>query len=133
MAITAQPNAAALRRSEPRRAPRHTRAPRLRPPLRPVWDHDPVPLVTLDPVTNNVAAGAASRQGPAPVFHFDRVFDQGAGQGDVYDAVVSPLVGRFLAGYNATIMAYGQTGSGKTHTIGREGARASARRPHVCT
>jgi len=96
---------------------------RLRPPLRAVWDRDPKGLVALDAAANNVVAvDAANRLQPAPVFHFDGVFGQAAGQREVYGACVAPLVARFLQGYNATVMAYGQTGSGKTHTMGREGA-----------
>ena len=47
---------------------------------------------------------------------FDRVFDQGATQDDVFH-FVRPLIENVGKGINGTIFAYGQTGSGKTHTI----------------
>eukprot|EP00557_Chaetoceros_sp_GSL56_P014628 CAMPEP_0176486142 /NCGR_PEP_ID=MMETSP0200_2-20121128/5412_1 /TAXON_ID=947934 /ORGANISM="Chaetoceros sp., Strain GSL56" /LENGTH=1269 /DNA_ID=CAMNT_0017882827 /DNA_START=298 /DNA_END=4107 /DNA_ORIENTATION=- len=53
----------------------------------------------------------------APTFTFDHVFPSSAGQEQVYDTCVIPLVESCLEGYNATVLAYGQTGSGKTHTI----------------
>jgi Kinesin-like protein len=53
----------------------------------------------------------------APAFTFDHVFPSTAGQEQVYDTCVTPLVESCLEGYNATVLAYGQTGSGKTHTI----------------
>jgi hypothetical protein len=74
-------------RPDPRADPRASApAPhRLRPPLRTVWDRDPKGLVTLDPAANNVVAvDAANRLQPAPVFHFDGVFGQGATQAEVY-------------------------------------------------
>lgn len=53
----------------------------------------------------------------APAFTFDHVFPSTAGQEQVYETCVTPLVESCLEGYNATVLAYGQTGSGKTHTI----------------
>ena len=50
-------------------------------------------------------------------FGFDRIFDQGTTQGEVYEATTKPLLDSVLDGYNATIFAYGATGCGKTHTI----------------
>ena len=50
-------------------------------------------------------------------FKFQRVFDEGATQEEVYDEVVNHMVEKFLEGYNGTIFAYGQTASGKTYTI----------------
>ncbi|KAG0705414.1 P-loop containing nucleoside triphosphate hydrolase protein [Suillus ampliporus] len=50
-------------------------------------------------------------------FMFDRVFDSGARQVDVYEATAKPLLYGLLDGYNATVFAYGATGCGKTHTI----------------
>ncbi|KAI9228750.1 MAG: P-loop containing nucleoside triphosphate hydrolase protein, partial [Piptocephalis tieghemiana] len=51
-------------------------------------------------------------------FVYDHVFDQDSPQNLVYNESVSPLVSRFLSGYNATVLAYGQTGSGKTFSMG---------------
>lgn len=50
-------------------------------------------------------------------FKFQRVFDEGSTQEEVYDEVVHHMVERFLEGYNGTVFAYGQTASGKTYTI----------------
>jgi len=55
-------------------------------------------------------------------FGFDRVFGPNSKQFDVYRAVVEPLIGQVMQGYNCTVFAYGQTGTGKTYTMeGGEG------------
>jgi hypothetical protein len=41
-------------------------------------------------------------------FTFDYLFDENSSQKDLYTRSVSPLVDRFLEGFNATILAYGQ-------------------------
>ncbi len=46
-------------------------------------------------------------------------------QAEVYESCARPLVDKFLAGFNATVLAYGQTGSGKTHTCGTDGEEPS--------
>ncbi|KAK3689537.1 P-loop containing nucleoside triphosphate hydrolase protein [Podospora appendiculata] len=51
------------------------------------------------------------------VFAFDRIFDENATQGDVYEGTTKNLIDSVLDGYNATVFAYGATGCGKTHTI----------------
>lgn len=50
-------------------------------------------------------------------FCFDRILDQNASQGEVYESTTRNLLDSVLEGYNATIFAYGATGCGKTHTI----------------
>lgn len=51
-------------------------------------------------------------------YTFDRVFGCDTSQLELYDAVVGPLVRRFVEQpHDATIVAYGQTSSGKTWTI----------------
>lgn len=50
-------------------------------------------------------------------FAFDRIFDQNASQGEVYESTTRSLLDNVLEGYNATVFAYGATGCGKTHTI----------------
>ncbi|KAL5343303.1 P-loop containing nucleoside triphosphate hydrolase protein [Aspergillus crustosus] len=50
-------------------------------------------------------------------FAFDKIFDQNASQGEVYESTTRNLLDSVLDGYNATVFAYGATGCGKTHTI----------------
>ncbi|KAJ5095768.1 hypothetical protein NUU61_005124 [Penicillium alfredii] len=50
-------------------------------------------------------------------FAFDRIFDQNASQGELYESTTRSLLDNVLEGYNATVFAYGATGCGKTHTI----------------
>lgn len=50
-------------------------------------------------------------------FAFDRIFDQNASQGEVYESTTRSLLDNVMDGYNATVFAYGATGCGKTHTI----------------
>eukprot|EP00092_Neocalanus_flemingeri_P020555 GFUD01022268.1.p1 GENE.GFUD01022268.1~~GFUD01022268.1.p1 ORF type:complete len:1112 (-),score=327.91 GFUD01022268.1:215-3550(-) len=50
-------------------------------------------------------------------FQFDKVFGIKSKQLDVYRAVVEPLIGQVMQGYNCTVFAYGQTGTGKTFTM----------------
>ena len=51
-------------------------------------------------------------------FHFDLVLDEGNSQAEVYERCgLDYLVGRFVEGYNVTVLAYGQTGAGKTYTM----------------
>jgi kinesin family protein 11 len=56
-------------------------------------------------------------------YNFDKVFGIGSKQSDVFKAVVQPLIGQVMQGYNCTVFAYGQTGTGKTFTM--EGDPAS--------
>ncbi|KAJ4956807.1 hypothetical protein NE237_013590 [Protea cynaroides] len=53
-------------------------------------------------------------------FRFDRVFDQGSEQVDVYEFLALPIVQDTVNAVNGTILAYGQTGAGKTYSM--EGA-----------
>ncbi|CAH8592291.1 unnamed protein product [Dicrocoelium dendriticum] len=49
-------------------------------------------------------------------FKFDRVFDVGASQAEVYTEL-APSVCSFLDGYNVCFLTYGGEASGKTHTL----------------
>ncbi|KAG2210329.1 hypothetical protein INT47_003314 [Mucor saturninus] len=51
-------------------------------------------------------------------FTYDYVFNSNADQAQVYLDAASPLLHKFVDGFNATILAYGQTGSGKTFSMG---------------
>lgn len=61
--------------------------------------------------------GGNGKRAKDQTFGFDRVFDENATQGDVYEATTRGLLDNVLDGYNATVFAYGATGCGKTHTI----------------
>ncbi|KAK0715026.1 P-loop containing nucleoside triphosphate hydrolase protein [Lasiosphaeris hirsuta] len=50
-------------------------------------------------------------------FTFDRVFDMGCKQSDIFDFSIKPTVDDILNGYNGTVFAYGQTGAGKSYTM----------------
>jgi kinesin family protein 2/24 len=50
-------------------------------------------------------------------FTFDEVFDETAGNDEVYRRTAKPLVEYTFTGGKATCFVYGQTGSGKTHTM----------------
>ena len=64
--------------------------------------------------TKQIFVGNASDRS----FTFDEVFGSAVSQAQVFSSCVSPLLERFMEGYNGTILAYGQTGSGKTFTMG---------------
>lgn len=51
-------------------------------------------------------------------FTYDYVFSNDSEQQQVYEKAASPLLEKFMEGFNATILAYGQTGSGKTYSMG---------------
>ena len=79
--------------------------------------------LSVRPEGQVVLHGAADK-----AFTFDSVFDQGASQQELFDAVGKPLCDHALAGYNTTIFAYGQTGAGKTFTMhGPDGADEASR------
>lgn len=48
---------------------------------------------------------------PSSEFYFDEVLRPEAGQADVYQVAVAPVVEDVLSGYNGTVLAYGQTGA----------------------
>ncbi|KYK59313.1 kinesin [Drechmeria coniospora] len=50
-------------------------------------------------------------------FTFDKVFDMGCKQQDIFDFSIRPTVDDILNGYNGTVFAYGQTGAGKSYTM----------------
>ncbi|KAI8582490.1 hypothetical protein K450DRAFT_170870, partial [Umbelopsis ramanniana AG] len=51
-------------------------------------------------------------------FTFDYVFGPNSTQDEIFVTLASPLIHKFIDGYNVTILAYGQTSSGKTYTMG---------------
>ncbi|KAJ2666630.1 hypothetical protein IW148_000857 [Coemansia sp. RSA 1199] len=63
--------------------------------------------------------GPGGASGPRS-FTYDYAFGPDAAQTSVYDAAIAPLLGRFVEGYNVTVLAYGQTSSGKTYTMGTD-------------
>ncbi|KAJ1729688.1 Kinesin- motor protein [Coemansia sp. Benny D160-2] len=66
----------------------------------------------------------------ARTYHFDGVFGPKATQENVYEKIVSPILGEVMQGYNCTIFAYGQTGTGKTYTMEGDLDTAGAGRHH---
>ncbi|EGX48516.1 hypothetical protein AOL_s00080g145 [Orbilia oligospora ATCC 24927] len=61
--------------------------------------------------------GPRGKQQKDMKFGFDKVFDENAQQGEVYEQTTKNLLDSVLDGFNATVFAYGATGCGKTHTI----------------
>uniref|UniRef100_W5NKR9 Kinesin-like protein n=1 Tax=Lepisosteus oculatus TaxID=7918 RepID=W5NKR9_LEPOC len=68
-------------------------------------------------VPRDLADGFINNKKESYRFRFQKVFDQGAKQEDIFENIAKPVADSVLAGYNGTIFAYGQTGSGKTFTI----------------
>ncbi|KAJ1800447.1 hypothetical protein LPJ59_001090 [Coemansia sp. RSA 2399] len=67
------------------------------------------------------ANGIANTASSAPrTFKFDYAFGPDSQQPSVYETAISPLLNRFVEGYNVTVLAYGQTSSGKTYTMGTD-------------
>ncbi|KAK2565398.1 Kinesin-like protein KIF18A [Acropora cervicornis] len=50
-------------------------------------------------------------------FMFDRVFDRGASNRDVFEQTTNTIIDGVLGGYNCSVFAYGATGAGKTFTM----------------
>ncbi|KAI8836152.1 hypothetical protein BC829DRAFT_493426 [Chytridium lagenaria] len=69
------------------------------------------------PPQNSTSPPTINNQKETYDYRFHHVFDEKAGQEEVFDKVAKGVVGNVLEGYNGTIFAYGQTGSGKTFTI----------------
>ncbi|KAJ2613563.1 hypothetical protein EV177_002477 [Coemansia sp. RSA 1804] len=67
----------------------------------------------------NSSANGISNAAPR-TFKFDHAFGPESQQSSVYEAAISPLLSRFVEGYNVTVLAYGQTSSGKTYTMGTD-------------
>ncbi|KAK1171195.1 kinesin-like protein KIF6 isoform X1 [Acipenser oxyrinchus oxyrinchus] len=68
-------------------------------------------------IPHDLADGFVNNKKETYRFKFQKVFDQGAKQEDVFENIAKPVADSVLSGYNGTIFAYGQTGSGKTFTI----------------
>ena len=61
--------------------------------------------------------------GRSPPFNFERIFDPGCTNEDVFDEI-SQLVQSVMDGKRVCIFCYGQTGSGKTYTMSNQGSGA---------
>ncbi|KAG5182430.1 kinesin family-like protein, partial [Tribonema minus] len=78
------------------------------------------------PAYNSITQTSLSGQ-PLPdakgstFFTYDRIFDEGCSNDEVYAGAARDLVQSVVRGLNGTIFAYGQTSSGKTFTM--QGAR----------
>ncbi|KAJ2497881.1 hypothetical protein GGH96_004759 [Coemansia sp. RSA 1972] len=75
--------------------------------------------ITVSGSGGSAPDGPGGASGPRS-FTYDYAFGPDAAQTSVYDAAISPLLGRFVEGYNVTVLAYGQTSSGKTYTMGTD-------------
>lgn len=76
-----------------------------------------VPVISYPTSTEGLGRGIdLVKSGQKYHFTFDKVFDHGASQQDVF-VDVSQLIQSALDGYKVCIFAYGQTGSGKTYTM----------------
>ncbi|KAJ2173431.1 hypothetical protein GGF45_004394, partial [Coemansia sp. RSA 551] len=75
--------------------------------------------ITVSGSGGSALDGPGGASGPRS-FTYDYAFGPDAAQTSVYDAAISPLLGRFVEGYNVTVLAYGQTSSGKTYTMGTD-------------
>ena len=69
---------------------------------------------------NSLMTGTNATQGTPKYFACDHVFDCDTDQRHLYEEAVSPLIEKFIEGFNVTILAYGQTSSGKTYTMGTD-------------
>ncbi|KAG9025239.1 kinesin-like protein Klp5 [Tulasnella sp. JGI-2019a] len=107
--------------SSPQKTTTTTLASSLRPIIQVMDDH----VLIFDPKDQNVSRSFEQRGFLPPGtkrykdqrYTFDRVFDEGARQVDVFEKTTKPLLDGLLDGFNATVFAYGATGCGKTHTI----------------
>lgn len=80
------------------------------------------PVIECETSRKEVSVMVAGSAGKVESYHFDKVFDSGSTQEQVYQHVAAEIVEEMLRGYNCTVFAYGQTGTGKTHTMeGRRG------------
>lgn len=50
-------------------------------------------------------------------FVFDKVFNMGCSNQDIFEGSTKDLIINLLDGYNCSVFAYGATGAGKTHTM----------------
>ncbi|KDQ19787.1 hypothetical protein BOTBODRAFT_51187 [Botryobasidium botryosum FD-172 SS1] len=71
------------------------------------------------PVTSSPSAPSLKGKHSTHVqtFTFDQVHSPETTQYEMFTNTASPLISRFIEGFNCTILAYGQTSSGKTHTM----------------
>jgi hypothetical protein len=85
--------------------------------IRPLNDHDitfipprfqRIALSASSPTTVSIDSGSSigTIKKPPQQFHYDRVLGSTEGQQDLYEAAAERLVGKFLDGFNVTILAY---------------------------
>ncbi len=71
---------------------------------------DPLPA-TLEKL--GIQKGASLARG----FTYDRAYDSGTTQEQLFSESVAPVVDEVLRGFSCTVFCYGQTGTGKTYTM----------------
>ncbi|KAM6312136.1 kinesin-like protein KIF18B [Podargus strigoides] len=69
------------------------------------------------PLGSVLPARGPRRQGKDLKFVFDRVFEEGATQEEVFQHTTHDMLDSVLNGYNCSVFAYGATGAGKTYTM----------------
>lgn len=62
--------------------------------------------VTITPSTGEVSVVRQNRQ-QTNTFTFDRAYDSGSTQKEIYTDLVAPIVDEVLKGFNCTVFAYG--------------------------
>eukprot|EP00656_Telonema_subtile_P031745 TRINITY_DN3473_c0_g1_i1.p1 TRINITY_DN3473_c0_g1~~TRINITY_DN3473_c0_g1_i1.p1 ORF type:complete len:416 (+),score=112.36 TRINITY_DN3473_c0_g1_i1:115-1362(+) len=74
-----------------------------------------VPCVRVDEDGKSITVGQDSYSNFSCTY--DRVFDIGSSQAEVFEYAAKPVVQEVMRGYNGTVLAYGQTSCGKTYTM----------------
>lgn len=80
-------------------------------------DSAPSSATTPAPNGPSQASPSSASQTKKQFFTFDQVLPPSTSQYALFQTTVEPLIGKFLQGFNCTILAYGQTSSGKTYSM----------------
>ncbi|GJJ12322.1 hypothetical protein Clacol_006563 [Clathrus columnatus] len=72
---------------------------------------------TPTPNSPSQSSPSSASQTKKQFFTFDQVHPPSTSQYTLFQSTADPLIGRFLQGFNCTVLAYGQTSSGKTYSM----------------